>query len=125
MTKQFLGTTELPYRGVLLASLVVTEVYPGCDPLEFLAGQSFSGKMPHNSPGLQGAGKLQIDRDSGVGGFFFFKAAAVRIKGNLESLKKKSRNTRCLLISIANSIFFSSFTSSLYIPMLYFLKQNS
>ena len=63
-------------------------------------------KMPHNSPGLQGAEKLQIET-WGVGGFFFFsfKAAAVRIKGNLESLKRKSRNTRCLLTSIASSIF--------------------
>lgn len=39
MTIQGLGTTEIPYRGVLLESLVIAEVYPGCNPLQFLAGQ--------------------------------------------------------------------------------------
>ena len=107
-----LGTTERTYRGVLLGKPCDSSSLPRLRSKIVLSWAIFLWKNAHNSPSLQGAGKLQIDRDLRSGWIFlFFKAAAVRIKGNLGVFKKEIKKYKVFTDFFSKFYFFSSFTS--------------
>ena len=105
-TIQGFGATERTYRRVLLG-----KPYDSLSLLRLQAASELSWAIflwkKNATQFTRPPGSKEItNRDLRSGWIFFsFKAADVGIKGNLESLKRKSRNTRCLLTSIASSIF--------------------
>lgn len=99
---------------MLLESFVIAEVYPGCDPLQVLAGQ-FSLEKCHTIHRASGSWEVTNRQrlEEWVDFFFFFKAAAVRIKSNLESLKKNEVKKHKVFTD-----FYSKFYFSLPLPLL-------